>query len=125
MEAVARLKNNSGSARKTRLVADLVRGLDVEEALNVLKYTKKHTARPVEKLLVSAISNWTQKNASHDAASSHLYVKKIFVDGGRVLKRFRPAPYGRAHRIRKRTNHVTIVVDSRVGIGETEEGDKS
>ena len=106
-------------------MADLVRGLDVEEALNVLKYTKKHAARPVEKLLVSAISNWTQKNASHDAASSQLYVKKIFVDGGRVLKRFRPAPYGRAHRIRKRTNHVTIVVDSRVGIGEAEEGDES
>lgn len=123
MEAVARLRNHSGSARKARLVADLVRGLDAEEALNVLKYTKKHAARPLEKLLVSAISNWTQKNASYDAATSQLYVKKIFVDGGRVLKRFRPAPYGRAHRIRKRTNHVTIVIDSRAGIGETESGE--
>ncbi|MEZ4887360.1 MAG: 50S ribosomal protein L22 [Chitinophagales bacterium] len=118
MEAVARLRNHSGSARKTRLVADLVRGLDAEEALNILKYTKKHAARPVEKLLVSAISNWTQKNVENDAAASQLYIKKIFVDGGRVLKRFRPAPYGRAHRIRKRTNHVTIIVDSRTGVGE-------
>lgn len=113
MEAVAKLRNNSGSARKARLVADLVRGLDAEDALNILKYTKKHAARPIEKLLVSAISNWTQKNASYDAAASQLYVKEIYVDGGRVLKRFRPAPYGRAHRIRKRTSHVTIVVDSR------------
>lgn len=121
MEAVARLRNHSGSARKARLVVDLIRGLDAEEALNVLKYTKKHAARPVEKLLVSAISNWTQKNASHDAAASQLYVKEVFVDGGRVLKRFRPAPYGRAHRIRKRTNHVTIVVDSRIGVGETQD----
>lgn len=120
MEAVARLRNNSGSARKARLVADLVRGLDAEEALNVLKYTKKHAARPIEKLLVSAISNWTQKNPSYDATTSQLYVKKIFVDGGRVLKRFRPAPYGRAHRIRKRTNHVTIIVDSRNIVADSE-----
>jgi len=123
MEAVARLRNHSGSARKARLVVDLIRGLDAEEALNVLKYTKKHAARPLEKLLVSAISNWTQKNASYDAAASQLYIKEIFVDGGRVLKRFRPAPYGRAHRIRKRTNHVTIVVDSRTGVGKTQGGE--
>ncbi len=111
MEAVAKLRNYPSSPRKMRLVADLVRGKDVSEALSILKFTRKHSARPLEKLLVSAIANWENKNGL--SASDDLYVKTIQVDGARMLKRFRPAPYGRAHRIRKRSNHVTIVVDAR------------
>jgi len=115
MEAVAKLRNYAGSARKARLVADTIRGLEVEKALAILKFTKKHAARPLEKLLLSAIANWQEKNTDTMLEQSGLYVKTIMVDGGRMLKRFRPAPYGRAHRIRKRSNHVTIVVDSKGG----------
>ena len=114
MEAVARLRNNKFSPRKMRMVVDLVRGKKVEEALNVLKFTKKHPSRDVEKLILSAISNWESKNEGESAEDAGLYVKTIMVDQGRVLKRFRPAPFGRPHKIRKRTNHVTIVVDSTV-----------
>ncbi len=112
MEAVARLRNYPTSPRKMRLVADLIRGKKVEDALNILKFTRKHAAKPLEKLLLSAIANWEAKNAGL-SLDEGLYVKKIFVDGARTLKRFRPAPFGRAHRIRKRSNHVTIIVDSR------------
>jgi large subunit ribosomal protein L22 len=114
MEAVARLRNYPTSPRKMRLLADLIRGMDVEKALNTLKFSTKHPSVPLEKLLLSAIANWKVKNEGQDVSGAGLYVKTIFVDGGRVIKRMNPAPQGRAYRIRKRSNHVTIIVDSRV-----------
>jgi large subunit ribosomal protein L22 len=96
-----------------RLIADLIRGMDVEIALNTLKFSTKHTSVAVEKLLLSAIANWRVKNGDADIAQAELYVKTIMVDGGRMLKRMRPAPQGRAYRVRKRSNHVTLFVDSR------------
>ena len=113
MEAVARLRNLPTSPRKMRLLADLIRGMEVENALNTLKFSTKHPSVPLEKLLLSAVANWRVKNEGVDVAEANLYVKTIFVDGGRVLKRMRPAPQGRAYRVRKRSNHVTIMVDSR------------
>ena len=113
MEAVARLRNLPTSPRKMRLLADLIRGMDVENALNTLKFSTKHPSVPLEKLLLSAIANWKVKNEGVDVADANLYVKTIFVDGGRVLKRMRPAPQGRAYRVRKRSNHITLFVDSR------------
>ena len=105
------------SARKMRLVADLIRDRPVDDALNVLKFTKKEAAQWVEKVLLSAISNWENKsNMGYSAADYDLYIKSIFSDEGTMLKRFRPAPHGRAHRIRKRTNHVTLVVENRIEI---------
>lgn len=112
MEAVAKLKDIPTSPRKMRLVADMIRGKKVNVALGLLKYEAKVGAQRVEKLLLSAVSNWQQKNSGERLDESNLYVKTIFVDGGRILKRFRPAPQGRAYRIRKRSNHVTIVVDT-------------
>jgi large subunit ribosomal protein L22 len=106
--ATAYLKNVPTSPRKMRLVADLIRGQRVFSALNTLKYEAQHASIRLEKLLISAISNWQAKNADDKA---DLFVKEIFVDGGRQLKRLRPAPQGRAHRVRKRSNHVTLVVD--------------
>jgi large subunit ribosomal protein L22 len=106
--AVAYLKNVPTSPRKMRLVADLIRGQRVFSALNTLKYEAQHASFRLEKLLISAISNWQAKNADDKA---DLFVKEVFVDGGRQLKRLRPAPQGRAHRVRKRSNHVTLVVD--------------
>lgn len=120
MEAVARLRNYPTSPRKMRLLADLVRGLDVENALNTLKFSTKHPSVAMEKLLLSAVANWRVKNEGVDVASANLYVKTIMVDGGRMLKRMRPAPQGRAYRVRKRSNHVTIVVDSRSTVAVTE-----
>lgn len=113
MEAVAKLKNCPISARKMRMVADIVRGKEVDEALNILKFTKKEGANYIEKVVLSAIANWEQKNDFADADEAGLFLKTILVDEGTMLKRFRPAPHGRAHRIRKRSNHVTIVVDSK------------
>ncbi len=113
MEAVARLRNYPTSPRKMRLLADLIRGMEVENALNTLKFSTKDPSVPMEKLLVSAIANWKVKNEGVDVAEANLYVKTIFVDGGRVLKRMRPAPQGRAYRVRKRSNHITLIVDSR------------
>jgi large subunit ribosomal protein L22 len=113
MEAVARLRNYPTSPRKMRLLADLIRGVDAEKALNLLKFSTKHPSVPLEKLLLSAIANWRVKNEGVDVAEANLYVKTIFVDGGRSLKRMRPAPQGRAYRVRKRSNHITIIVDSR------------
>jgi len=113
MEAVARLRNNPTSPRKMRLLADLIRGLDVEKALNTLKFNTKHPSVPLEKLLLSAVANWKVKNEGVDVAGANLYIKTIYVDGGRMLKRMQPAPQGRAYRVRKRSNHVTIIVDSR------------
>jgi large subunit ribosomal protein L22 len=113
----AKLVNVPTSPRKMRLVADLIRGVRVNLALNILKYEPKVGAAKLEKLLLSAISNWSAKNSDQKLEEADLFVKDIFVDGGRILKRLRPAPQGRAHRIRKRSNHVTLVVDSLKKIG--------
>ncbi|GGH34545.1 50S ribosomal protein L22 [Mangrovimonas yunxiaonensis] len=110
--AFAKLNNCPTSPRKMRLVADLVRGERVERALNILKFSQKEASNRLEKLLLSAIANWQAKNEDADIESAELYVKEIRVDGGAMLKRLRPAPQGRAHRIRKRSNHVTVVVDA-------------
>jgi large subunit ribosomal protein L22 len=109
----ARLNDCPTSPRKMRLVADLVRGEEVEKALAILKFNTKEASRRLEKLLLSAIANWQAKNEDADVESAELFVKEIRVDGGRMLKRLRPAPQGRAHRIRKRSNHVTLVLGSR------------
>ncbi len=111
MEAVAKLMNCPSSPRKMRLVADLIRGLKVKKALGILKFEPRNGAAKLEKLLLSAIANWVAKNPGKNIDDVELYVKTIFVDGGRMLKRLRPAPQGRAHRVRKRSNHVTIIVD--------------
>jgi large subunit ribosomal protein L22 len=121
MEAVAKLRNCSMSARKMRLVVDLIRGKGVDDALNILKFTKKEAAVPLEKLLLSAISNWENKSDDLDADEYDLVVKEIFADQGTMLKRFRPAPHGRAHRIRKHTCHVTLVVENQVELDYNEE----
>ena len=118
MEAVARLRNYPTSPRKMRLLADLIRGMEMENALNTLKFSTKDPSVPLEKLLLSAVANWKVKNEGVDVAEANLYVKTIFVDGGRVLKRMRPAPQGRAYRVRKRSNHITIIVDSRNPVPE-------
>jgi large subunit ribosomal protein L22 len=112
MEAVARLRNYPTSPRKMRLLADLIRGKAVEDALNTLKFSTKDPSVALEKLLMSAVANWRVKNEGVDVAEADLHVKTIFVDGGRILKRMRPAPQGRAYRVRKRSNHITIIVDS-------------
>ena len=117
MEAVAKLKNCPMSVRKMRLVVDIIRGKNVEDALNILHYTKKEAALWLEKLVLSAIANWEHKNGMSVSADDYdLYIKTAFADQGTMLKRFRPAPHGRAHRIRKHTNHVTIVVENKVAL---------
>ena len=108
--AFAKLNNCPTSPRKMRLVADLVRGEKVEKALNILKFNQKEASAKLEKLLLSAVANWQSKNEAASIEDAELVVKEIRVDGGAMLKRLRPAPQGRAHRIRKRSNHVTIVV---------------
>ncbi len=108
---IARLRNCPTSPRKMRLVADLVRGMGVAKASAVLQFTKKHAARDLEKLLRSAISNFEQKTGER-WEEADLIIKEISVDGGRVLKRIQPAPQGRAFRVRKRSNHVTMILDS-------------
>lgn len=113
MEAIARLNNVPTSPRKMRQVADLIRGESVNNALNILKFEPKVGAARLEKLLLSAVANWQAKNEDVRLEEADLYVKEIFVDSARILKRLRPAPQGRAHRIRKRSNHVTLVVDNR------------
>ncbi len=110
----ARLRNVPTSPRKMRLVADMIRGMEVNQALDVLKFSSKEASRRVEKLLLSAIANWKEKNEGVRLEDANLYVKEIYVDSARILKRLRPAPQGRAHRIRKRSNHVTLFVDSKV-----------
>jgi large subunit ribosomal protein L22 len=110
-QALAKLNGCPTSPRKMRLVADLVRGEDVYKALNILKFSPKHASRNLEKLLLSAINNWEQKNDGEDATSANLVVKSINVDSARMLKRIQAAPQGRAHRIRKRSNHVTLIID--------------
>lgn len=111
--AFARLNNCPTSPRKMRLIADLVRGKRVELALHILKNNAKQPSERLRKLLLSAIANWQAKNEGVRIEDSDLYIKEIFVDSGRQLKRLQTAPQGRAHRIRKRSNHVTILLDSR------------
>jgi large subunit ribosomal protein L22 len=118
--SVARLKNVPTSPRKMRLVADLIRGERVSKALNILKYEPKVGSPKLEKLLLSAISSWEAKHQDVKLEEADLYVKEIWVDGGRILKRLRPAPQGRAHRVRKRSNHVTMIVDSLKKTGSEE-----
>jgi large subunit ribosomal protein L22 len=110
---VAKLVDNPTSPRKTRLTADLIRGLDVEKALNILQFSSREAAPKMTKLLRSAIANWQSKNEGTRMEDAQLYIKELFVDGGRMLKRLRPAPQGRGHRIRKRSNHITLVLGSR------------
>jgi len=109
---VARLKNYPTSPRKMRLIADLIRGVDVKRALDILKYTEKAQALTLEKLLLSAIANWQVKNEGVRIEDANLYVKEIYVDSATMLKRLRPAPQGRAYRVRKRSNHVTLILGS-------------
>ena len=108
--AFAKLNNCPTSPRKMRLVADQIRGEEVAKALALLKFSQKEAARRLEKLLLSAIANWQAKNESADIEKAALFVKEVRVDGGSMLKRLRPAPQGRAHRIRKRSHHVTLVL---------------
>ena len=110
--AIAKLNNCPTSPRKMRLVADTVRGKDVFEALNILRFSAQDASGRLEKLLRSAIANWEAKNSGARPEDSGLTIREIFVDSARMLKRIQPAPQGRAHRIRKRSNHVTIIVDS-------------
>ena len=112
------LRNCPTSPRKMRLVADLIRGMEVNQALDVLKYSSKEASRSVEKLLLSAIANWQAKNEGVRLEENELYVSNIMVDSGRILKRLRPAPQGRAHRIRKRSNHVTVYLDRKENVVE-------
>ena len=111
MEAVAKLKNYPTSPRKMRLLADLIRGKKIDYVLAELEFNAKHPAVPLRKLVLSAINNWKQKNEGGD--ETQLIVKTIFVDGARTLKRMRPAPQGRGYRVRKRSNHVTVIVDTK------------
>jgi len=113
-EATARLKNYPTSPRKMRYVADLVRGKDANRALDILQHNSKHGAKPLYKLLLSAIDNWEKKNEGLRVEDAQLFVKTLLVDGGTTLKRWLPAPHGRAFKLRKRSNHITIVVDSKV-----------
>ena len=111
--AFAKLNNCPTSPRKMRLIADLIRGMDAEKALAELKLNPKEASGRMEKLLLSALANWETKNEGKRMDEANLYVSEIRVDSGRMLKRIQPAPQGRAHRIRKRSNHVTLVVDSK------------
>jgi|TARA_B100000929_G_scaffold61493_1_gene46658 large subunit ribosomal protein L22 len=124
MEALAKLNNVPTSPRKMRLIADLIRGKKVDLALNILKFDSKVGSKRLEKLLLSAISNWQEKNKDDKIEDANLFIKEIYVNGGKMIKRMRPAPQGRAHRIRKRSNHVTIVLDS-LNLKDKENGTKS
>ena len=114
--AFAKLNNCPTSPRKMRIVADSVRGKKVEMALTILKFSQKEASNMLEKLLMSAISNWQAKNEDSDVEEANLFVKEIRVDSAGMLKRLRPAPQGRAHRIRKRSNHVTLILGSKNSI---------
>jgi large subunit ribosomal protein L22 len=115
MEAVAKLRNCPLSARKMRLVADLVRGKKVEDAVNILRYTNKEAAGWLEKLLLSAVTNWENKTeGTQNVDELDLRIKTLLVDDAGHLKRIRPAPQGRAHRIRKHSNHVTVVIENKI-----------
>ena len=116
----AKLNNCPSSPRKMRLVAELVRGKNVELALHILQHSPNHAAEKLYKVLKSAIANWQQKNEGVRMEDSNLFVKEVKVDEGRSLKRVQPAPQGRAHRIKKRSNHVTVIIDSKAKKVETE-----
>lgn len=126
MEAVAKLRNCPMSARKMRLVADLVRGKKVEDAVNILKFTNKEAAGWLEKLVLSAVTNWENKtNGAQDVDQHDLFIKTLMVDDAGHIKRIRPAPQGRAHRIRKHSNHVTVIIENRIPFdGEKTTGDE-
>ncbi len=111
VKAIAILRDCPTSPLKMRIVADMVRGVEINKALGILHFSKKEASIRLEKLLRSAIANWEAKNPNERLEDTALCVKEIFVDGGRMIKRIQPAPQGRAHRIRKRSNHVTLVVD--------------
>ncbi len=111
--AIAKLNNCPTSPRKMRLVADMVRGMNVDKAMFLLRHSSKEASNRLEKLLLSATHNWAQKNEGASMDEAQLYVKEIYVDSARMLKRIQPAPQGRAHRVRKRSNHVTVIVDAR------------
>ena len=111
--AFAKLNNCPTSPRKMRLVADLIRGEEVDKALHILKFNPKEASVRLEKLLLSALSNWEQKNEGSRIEDSKIFIKEITVDSGRMLKRIQPAPQGRAHRIRKRSNHVTLILGTK------------
>jgi len=122
MEAIAKMKNVPLSERKMRFVIDSIRGKSVDQALNILKFSKREASEWAEKLLLSAVANWENKlNNVYSADDYDLYVKTAFSDGAGSLKRFRPVPHGRAHRIRKRMNHLTLVVANKTAV----EGDES
>jgi large subunit ribosomal protein L22 len=106
------LRKCPSSPRKMRYVVDMIRGVEVNRALDILKYSNKEAAGSVEKLLLSAIANWQAKNEGTRVEDSNLFVKEVFVDGGTMVKRMKTAPQGRAYRVRKRSNHVTVIIDS-------------
>jgi len=116
----AKLNDCPSSPRKMRLVAHLVNGKNVELAMHILQHTPNYAAEKLGKLIKSALANWQKKNEGVRMEDSNLYIKEVKVDGGRSLKRVQPAPQGRAHRIKKRSNHVTVIVDSRVKQEKTE-----
>ena len=117
---IAMLKNCPTSPRKVRIVADMIRGIEVNRALDLLKFSNKEPSGKLEKLLLSAVANWQAKNEDTRLKDSNLYIKEIFVNQARTLKRLRPAPQGRAYRIRKRSNHVTIILDNQIENKEKE-----
>jgi len=120
----AKLRNCPTSPRKMRIVADLIRGIGVEEALHILKTSTKESSIRLRKLLLSAIDSWQQKNENSRVEKSNLFVKNIFVDQGRSLKRLRTAPQGRAHRIQKRSNHVTLILGDKLLLEEEAVGSR-
>jgi large subunit ribosomal protein L22 len=122
---LAKLNNCPTSPRKMRLIADMVRGKKVDLALNLLRFSKKEAAGRVEKLLLSALANWQNKNEGVRIEDQELFIKTVMVDSGRQLKRLRPAPQGRGHRIRKRSNHVTLILDSKISNPVTTETTKA
>jgi len=125
MEAIAKLNNVPTSPRKMRLIADLIRGKEVDMALNILKFDSKIGSKKMEKLLLSAIANWQDKNRNEKIEEANLFIKEIFVNGGKMIKRLRPAPQGRAHRIRKRSNHITMVLDNLIKKTKEKDGTKN
>ena len=122
MEAVAKLKSVPMSARKMRLVVDTIRGKQIYEALDILRFSKQEAAQWLEKALLSAVANWEYKLDGQESADDYdLYIKTAFSNEAGMLRRFRPAPHGRAHRIRKRSNHVTLIVENRLPLASEEE----
>lgn len=121
----ATLRNCPTSPRKMRLIADMVRGMKVEHALHVLKHSPQDASERLYKLLLSALANWQAKNEGVRIEDTSLYIKEVGVDGGRQLKRIRTAPQGRAHRIRKRSNHVTLTIDNRITDNNTKSAEQA